>query len=460
MDSGPAQDEHIPLVDVLRMAGVNHKTASVALREKLAICEEVAPEAMDRLRNEFQLNELVALSTCNRTEFYWTSSKQVDPERLFRSLLDIDSEGSEDLSSSIYSGSGRDVATHLFQVACGMDSLVLGETQIASQVKKAYEQSRERNFTGHPMNALFQKAFQITKRVYTYTSLTSQGVSIPSVALEFAEAIFDDLSGMFVVVIGTGEMARLTFGVLRQRGAHKVAFVTRSSERAREWGTLHEAAEVTTMEKITEVLGRADIVVACTSTDRPVVTSEHVRKALSASRRPNRPLLILDLGIPRNIDPGVGDMEQVFLHNIDDLEKVVERNRARLEVELVKARGIVKGGLEDYLRECRAATAATTIHEIRSFAQDIAAMELERTMKRISHLSERDKEEVTTAVHRILGKILHPPSENLRMVTKNGGGDEAISWARKLFGLDPILDPEEPEKPKAGHSGFLGRKKS
>jgi glutamyl-tRNA reductase len=427
-----------PLVDCLRMAGVNHKSASLAVRELVALPKGGSADFVNELSRKLPIREVVALSTCNRTEFYYASRDPIAPMTLFEALTDGNPRIMSMLAGSLYSAEAGEVAKHLFRVTCGLDSLVLGETQILSQVKRAYERSREQDLTGTSLNLLFQKAFEAAKQVHTRTSLNSHQASIPSVALKLAEAIFDDLSQPFIVVVGTGEIARLTLEALTARGAAKLAFVTRTAERARVWAEIHPGARVGTMDELPELLRRADMVVCATATGKPVITTTMMANALQNRPHRSRPVLLVDLGVPRNIESAAGILEQVFLHNIDDLQAVANKNRARLELEVQKAQKLLAEHLDEYLGHCRGATAGDTISEIRLLARRIADLEMERTMKKMPHLTEREQGEIGELVHRILGKILHEPTQNLRQAVRQEQGVEAVSWARKLFGLDSM----------------------
>jgi glutamyl-tRNA reductase len=430
-----------PLVASLAMAGINHKTASLAVREKASLPKGAA-EALAEFKDRHGVSELVALSTCNRTEFYWTGSS-VPPLSFFQEIFGLPPDDMKELSLSLYTKSGLEVARHVFEVACGMDSMVLGETQILNQVKRAYERSRERALTDTALNLLFQKTFEVAKKVHTQTRLAAQRPSVPSAALKLTEAIFDDLREVPILVIGTGEIAQVTVESLKKRGARNIFFVSRTKERVKIWEERHPGAEVTTMENLDGLLKRADIVISCTHTEDPVLTADKVRSIMPLREHKNRPLLLLDLGIPRNIAPEAGKIGQVYLHDIDDLQKVVEKSRSRLEAEMVKAREIIGEVLADYAAGCREAEAGSTIREVRTYAQSIADMELSRTLKKLPDLTPRQREEVETLVHRIMGKILHGPAEGLRLASKDGKGDEAAHWARKLFGLSrPDTDPD------------------
>lgn len=425
------------LVERLRMAGVNHRSAPLELREKLALVKGAAVDTVERLRREVDAAELVAVSTCNRTEFYWAGrdGAEIDPIALFRALPGVDGAVGGQIDGAAYAHSGREAVRHLYRVVCGLDSLVLGETQILHQVKRAYERSAQLRATGPVLNGLFQRAFAVAKEVHTRTRLAADRASIPTVALDVAQAIFEDLSEAFVLVLGTGEIAEVTLEALRKRGAKRIAFVSRTAERAMTW-TGSAGAEIGTLDDLPRLLGKADIVVSCTAVEKPVITAAGVQRAMSGAERRGRPLLVLDLGVPRNVEPAVGEIEQVYLRNVDDLEEVVAANRSRQEGSVSAASEIVSSAIEEYCRESRAATAASTIREFRSAAERVAAEELSRTLGRLSlAVSPKDREEVSRLTERLVGKILHPPTEALREASRNGRALEAVEWARRFFGL-------------------------
>jgi glutamyl-tRNA reductase len=417
------------------MAGINHRTAPVALREKAAVGKG-AGNALADLKTVLQLDEIVALSTCNRTEFYWAADRPISPRALFASLADLPAHDLDQLEPCIYCLRGIDAARHLFHVACGLDSLVVGETEILNQVKRAYDRSHELGLTAVTLNLLFQKAFEAAKKVHTQTQLIADRASIPSMALKLTEAIFDDLAAATIVVVGTGEMARVTVENLISRGAHQIQYVTRTEARAREWAAACPGAPVTTLAELPRVLPAADIVIACTMTEKPVITRDLVAQVL-ADRRSRWPLLLLDLGIPRNIEPEVGKLAQVYLHNIDDLQAIVAKNQGRVEAEAAKARAVIDNVVASYHSECKEAEAADTIRDLRSRLQQVADSELDAMMRKTPDLSQQEQEQVAALVHRIMGKILHHPAQSLREASRQGQGEEASRWAKILFGLDP-----------------------
>ncbi len=436
--------ECIPLVDSLHLAGVNHRTASLEIREKLAVPKGKINAVLNTLSKNLGLSELVIISTCNRTEFYWASDKKISPLEFLRALPLLNPDNPEPLQPLIYAYSGKEAVSHLFEVTSGLDSLVLGETQVFGQVRSAYECSREIGITGIALNFLFQKAFETTKKVHNQTALLSQKASIPSVALEFARAIFEDLSDAFVLVIGTGEIAEVTVEVLRKRGVRKMGFISRTADRAKIWKEKYPNSEVAILENLSSLLWKADIVITCTETDRPILGAKEVSQALDTRQKRNRPFLILDLGIPRNVSPDLKKLGQVYLKDIDDLQEIINKNQAQLELEVIKARRIIETGVQDYLQFCKSATVASTIKEFRALAEEIAQKELNRSLRKLGELSPEQKQELEILVHRILGKVLHNPSQRLRLVARDNQAQQAIQWARILFGLDSVDHSTDP----------------
>jgi glutamyl-tRNA reductase len=332
----------------LHVAGVDYRSVPVDLRERLTVSKGELRGALERVRAIPGVREAVLLSTCNRTECYWVASDPVDPLSLLQAACAAGEETVREIAPFVRVRSGEEAAGHLFRVACGLDSMVVGETQILHQAKRAYEGANGAGCTGPLLNSLFQKAFESARKVHATTRLAVQRASVPGVALDLASAIFDDLSEVFVLVVGTGEVARLTLEVLRKRGVRRAAFVSRTTEGAMAWEA-RSSSEVWTLSEIDKVLWKADIVIACTGADRPVLTPREIRTALGMRKGRQRPLLILDLGVPRNVDSSVASLEQVYLRDIDDLGQVVEQRKALQEAEIRAAEGVVREVLKGYL---------------------------------------------------------------------------------------------------------------
>lgn len=450
MEATPIQQDQVKtkaggganILDQAMMAGVNHRTAAVQLREKLAIPKEMASSLPAALSEELGLKEVIALSTCNRTEIYWRCREHPSWREIFGMLPSLDETEVEQVAKSIYTRRGEDLVLHLFRLASGLDSMVVGETQVLGQIKAAYECSRELGFTGAVFNPLFQYAFQVAKQVHTGTRLATRQASVPAVAIGLAEAVFGDIEQTAVLVLGTGEIAGLTLDALRDRGASKFIFVSRSEDRASEWEASH-GASAGTIDEIDQLLPGADIVITCTDCSAPVLGVDHFQRALEKRPQRGRPFLVLDLGLPRNVAPDVSRIESVFLRNIDDLQEVVQKNLERLATEQEKAENMVERAHATFCRQWRARSADGTIAEIREITESTAQEELERALRRLPELGPEGKEEIKLLVHRLVRKFLHHPSRALRDASADGLAADAVMWARRLFGLRDNDNREE-----------------
>lgn len=421
-------------IDDLRMIGLNHRSAAMDLRERLAIGKDELATVLQRLQSE--TDEVVALSTCNRTELYWVGGTEA-PQSLLATLPGADAALLEQAADVVYSGDGLEVVRHVFRLACGLDSMIIGETQILHQMKTAYEFAQGQGCCGKSLNALFQKTFGVAKAVHTDTRLMSHQASVPAAAIGLVRAIFDDLSQVRVVIVGTGEIATVSCEEVRRRGATQITAVSRTPEQRIDWAA-GLGIDLLGMDQLTEALATADVVIACTDTTDPVILPEHL--ASNCGRR-GQPLVILDLGVPRNVDERV-KTEQVYLRNVDDLKPVVEQNRELLTKDIADAEQIIADAIAAYTRDCRSAHAGSTIEEFRTNAEGIAADELEAVLNRLSHLSEEDQEEVKRLVHRVVGKMLHQPTKALRSVVDDEEVHDAVFWVRRIFGLGPKQDAE------------------
>jgi len=414
-----------PLIDPLRLVGVDHNAAKVDTREQISFQLDELDSLLVKLRADLGLREIVALSTCNRTEFYWVADSEPAVADFFDALGNKLAPATiEDLS---YQYRGPAVAAHLFRVVSGLESMIVGETQIHHQVKRSYEIARHAGASQACFNVLFQKAFEVAKTVRSDATLKLSRASVPGAAVQLAQAVFDTLASASIVVVGTGDIAEVTLKEMRDAGARNVTALSRQPEARTAWADKNHI-ELGDLESLPGRLAGADIVVTCVGTDESVIAAAHIG-------RRDRPLLIFDLGVPRNVDPDVSEIEQVYLHNIDDLRGVANRNRARLQSEIERAEAIIDKALVAYVNECRAANAGTTIRDFRANAEAIATDEFQAVLTRLDHLSDKDKEEVRRLLSRVVGKIVHPPTEAMREASKRGDGHATILWARRILGL-------------------------
>ena len=329
------------------LMGLNHRSAPVALRERLAFSREQLPGAFDRLRREVGLEEAAILSTCNRVEIYG-GVRELDStlHRLSGFLSDHAQVALPGLQERLYSWTEPDSIRHLFAVASGLDSMVLGEGEILHQVKHAYEWARDHGATGKLLNGLFQRALNAAKAVRSGTAIGEGCRSIGGMAVELAGKIFGDVRQATVLLIGAGTVGELTVQRLSERGVRRLRIMNRSADRAARLAAAHQAVAVP-LDALADELPQADIVISSASVAAPLLTRDHVAAAMP--RRHQRALCLVDLGVPRNIDPAVGALDNVYLFNIDDLQGLVDRSAREREQALRASQAILDEKVDRFL---------------------------------------------------------------------------------------------------------------
>jgi len=420
----------------LQVIYCNHQTSSLDLRERLAFTgDEQLAEAYSQLRDAFPGSEAVVLSTCNRVELYTAQDNDgASPtqQELAGFLSSFHGVPLEEFLGDLLLQSGPDAVGHLFRVCSSVDSMVLGEPQIVSQVKEAYRLAEQNAACGPLTNALFQGAIRVSKRVRSETRLAEGRVSIASVAVgDFARGIFDRFDDKTVLVIGAGEMAEETLQYLKSDGVQEVLVVNRSPDRAealaQQWGGRGYG-----MEHLDEMLARADVVVAATGSDRPVVDLEMFTRARSGQS--DRPVFVLDLGAPRDIDPAVAGVdENVFLYDVDDLQETCDRNRSQRSGEIEQALAIIDEESERFMRDIYHRATGPIIKRLREQWSEVSRAELERLRSKLSHLHDDDMDQVQQSLSRIVNKLLHPPLEALKDEARDGTPHGLLEALRRLF---------------------------
>ncbi|REJ84556.1 MAG: glutamyl-tRNA reductase [Planctomycetota bacterium] len=416
----------------------NHQTADLAVRERLAFSsEDIVLRAYDELRNRFPDSEHVLVSTCNRVELY---SAQQQAERspshieLARFFSEFHSLPLDDIFSDLLEETGAQAVRHLFEVAASIDSMVLGENQIVSQVKEAYELARRGNANGPLTNALFQRALAVSARVRTETKLSEGRVSIASVAVgDFGRSIFERFDDKTVLVIGAGDMADETLRYLQNEGVGKIVVCNRTAERAErlagEFG-----GTVRPWEQLDICLADADLIVSATGASEPVVSIERFQRARAKSGA--KPVFILDLGAPRDFQPGVGHIDDgVFLYDIDDLEATCRKNREARATEIERAHAIIEQETARFVHELHHKATGPIIGRLRDHWHEISAAELEILFRKMSHLPDEDRRAIERTIERIVNKLLHPPLETLREESREGTPHGLLDAIRRLFHL-------------------------
>ena len=405
--------------------GINHKTAPVALREKVAFNEERLAGALQALRGESGVAEAVIVSTCNRTELYWAGP--ATGEELSRWLESHHGSGI-DLAASLYLHSAGHAVEHAFRVASGLDSMVLGEAQILGQLKDAYRIAQQAGSTGPELNKLFQAAFSAAKRVRTETQVGANAVSLASATVSLARRIFADLGEHTALLIGAGEMIALTARHLAAAAVKRMVIANRTLSRAQTLAAELQAYAVD-LAALDRELPAADIVVSCTASLEPLITKAAAAAAVRARRR--RPVFMADLAVPRDIEPAVADLEDVYLFSIDDLQQVVEENRQQREAAALDARKVIEQEVARFLADARAHDAGPAIRTLRQQADAIRAQTVEQGRRMLA--AGRPPEEVIEFLGTTLtNRLLHAPTHALRQASETADAALAQTLIRLL----------------------------
>ena len=427
----------------LFLVGLNHTTAPVALREQFALPSSRLPQVLDGLR-EIGARETVVLSTCNRFEIYALGHEKLD-EAITQFLSDFFSISSTRLQSHLYHRRDEDAAHHLFEVACGTDSLVLGESQILGQVKTAFEDARSHGALGGTLDELFRRAISCGKRARHETEIGRGALSVGSAAVELARQIFGALSGRTVLILGAGKMSELTAQHLVSRGARRIIVSNRTHERAcamarqfneaeQENGDTPVLSEAVTWDDFPRWLHQADIVISSTRAPHTVISQQQVAHAMKSRR--SRPLLLVDIAVPRDIDPQTHKLDNVYLYDIDDLQGVVSENRRQRAGELARVEEIVGEDAASWTQWLRANQARPVMAALANRAQEISQKEAEIALSRLAHLPEKEQEIVRMLARSVANKLMHAPLRHLREAGSEGSPD--VDALRRAFALDEI----------------------
>ena len=423
--------------------GISHKTAPVEIRERLALPEARATQFVRDLRGAADVQEAVTISTCNRTELYLVVADAVEAEGRVLSMLSSQAGiRPTELAGSIYSHRNCEAARHLYRVTAGLESMVVGEAEIQGQVKRAYETALARDSTGPLTNHLFRAALQAGKRVRTETAIAERQLSLPSVAVALArELLAPGLEGRLVVIVGTGETSELTARALGDSGCRTVFVASRRRDRAVSLARRFHGESVS-FDELPMALERADIVVAATASPHLLLEAQELGEVMES--RPDRPMLLIDLAVPRDIDAACGALKGVSLYDVDDLEAVVARNRRVRQAEARKAEGLIEQEIQQFAGWLGSLEVLPTISALRSRATEIAEQVVRENAGRWDSASERDLHRVENVARAIVNRLLHEPT--LRMKELSDGRVHArMALVRELFGLEADEVPEVPD---------------
>jgi glutamyl-tRNA reductase len=420
---------------LVQVVGLSHHGTSIALRERLAFTAEQTREALDHWRRVFPGVEAVLLSTCNRVEIYAATERQSEPtlDQIAKFLARFHGIDPDELVEHLYQHSDEAAVRHLFTVASSLDSMVLGEPQILAQVKHAYQVATDQDNTGPLMHAAFQAALHVARRVAGETAIHQSRVSVPSVAVaDFARQVFERFDDKQTLVIGGGEMAQECLRYLQEEGARQITVVNRHIERAEELAKQWNGRALP-WEQLPQAIAAADLVISTTAAGQPIVTlAEFIA---GEAWRVARPLLILDLAVPRDFDPAIAGRPDVYLYSIDDLTAACQRNRGQRDRELPAATNIVEQETARFMAEMYHRAIGPVIARLRLGWQKPKEDELQRLLNKLSDLDERQKDEIRHSFDRLVNKLLHPPLESLRDESRQGIPRGLMDALARLFQL-------------------------
>ncbi|MCX2780570.1 glutamyl-tRNA reductase [Microbulbifer thermotolerans] len=417
--------------------GINHDSAPIEVRERVAFAPELVPGALAAARKALDCKELAILSTCNRTEIYG----QLEPGRLLEWLADYHQVDLQQLEKSCYCYTGESAVRHMMRVACGLDSLVLGEPQILGQIKSAYAVARDSGSVGSLLHSTFQQVFAVAKKVRTETAIGENPVSVAYAAVSLASRIFTDLSQQKALLIGAGETIELVARHLLEQGVNQLIVANRTLSRAQQLADNLDA-EAILLADIPQHLPRADIVISSTASQLPILGKGAVETALK--KRRHRPVFMVDIAVPRDIEPQVGQLDDVYLYTVDDLRGVIDEGKRSREKAAEAAHTIVDSAAAEFMRQYRALGAVDSIRSYRRRAQEIGSAELERALAQLEKGGDprRLLEQLTRS---LTNKLIHAPTVSLKRATAEGDL-ERLRVVREVIGLAPSPNAELEKK--------------
>jgi len=414
--------------------GLNQTTAPVTLREKLSLSEDGIRAALSRLGcgdEPTVFVELIILSTCNRTELY-AVSKELAFAKLETFLSDVRGIEVDQFSSHLYRLEDMDAVRHLFDVTAGLDSLVIGEPQILGQVTRTLELARGQNTVGPTLNRLFQSAIHAGKRARTETAISRNPASVSSLAASVAERVVHKISESQIVILGAGEMAELAVEALRKRGAQKILVVNRTLERAHAL-TQRWDAQSTTFENLQTALVSADILISSTGAPHTLVSFKMARAAMA--ERAERPLVLIDIAIPRDIDPDVANLPHVKLYDMDSLSAQLEHSLAERMAEVPQVKNILDDELKHFDDYLKSLEVLPLIADMRQNAEVIRQAEFKKTLRCLPDLTDTERNHIEAMTQSLVKKLLHAPTHRLRAEASSSRAPEYAALARTLFNL-------------------------
>jgi glutamyl-tRNA reductase len=420
------------------LVGLSHKTAPVEIREKISISKEQMAGFLGRLMGLPNIREGLILSTCNRMEVLAVIEDREDWTTWFKNFLEgVAGMADSDLAPYLYFLRGEDAVKHLFRVTASMDSMVLGEPQILGQVKEAYRQAANTKGTGLVLNKLLHRSFFIAKRIRTETKMANQAVSVSFAAVELAKKIMGNLDDKRAILIGAGEMSELAARHLVSQGVCEIWVTNRTYNRALDMAQ-ELGGKAVPFEEFPKILKDMDIVVSSTGSTHYIIHKEQLGGVIRA--RKNRPMFFIDIAVPRDIDPAINEIDNIYVYDIDDLQGIVDSNKEERKKETLKAEGIVQEGVELFKRWMGSLEVVPTILELRQHLEKIRQQEMAKTLTLLKNASDEERKALDLLTQSIINKILHHPISLLKHQESREQGKLYLDITRKVFHLDEEED--------------------
>jgi glutamyl-tRNA reductase len=416
---------------IITITGLNHKTAPIELRERLHLPDELFPNALQQLQS--RVSEGLIFSTCNRFEIM-ANNDSLEGARndLVQFISDMRGISSGEFEPFLYHHSGPEAIKHVFRVASSLDSMVIGEPQILGQMKQFFALAQQHRSIGFTLNTVMERAFMVAKKVRTETMIASNAVSISSVAVELASKIFGRLDGKTALIVGAGKMSVHAIRHLQSRGIRLILVTNRTFQNAADLAEMIKGRAVP-FEDLTDCLAEADIVISSTGSTNFILRKEHIQRAMVI--RKNKPMFLIDIAVPRDVDPQVNQIDNIFLYDIDDLNNVADANRKEREKEAVRAEEIVEREADQFWNRLKTLDIAPTIREIQERIDALRDIELQRALKRLGPLNAEQKEALESLTMSLTNKLTQSSFAELRQLANQPDGFEKIELIRKLFRL-------------------------
>jgi len=409
--------------------GINHKTAPVALREKVAFAPDLLPSQLREANSSHGVQEIAILSTCNRTELYFTT-EHGDASLLLKWMNEIHDVSLDELESCHYALTGEDAVQHIMRVASGLDSLILGEPQILGQMKSAYAVAQEAGTIGPELDRLFRKTFTIAKQVRTDTAIGQNPVSVAYAAVNLAQRIFSSLSSSKALLIGAGETIDLVAKHLVDAGVTDITVANRTLARAEALADQFGAKAIL-LSDISDELYKADIVISSTASPLPILGKGTVERAMK--KRKHAPMFMVDIAVPRDIEAEVAEISDIYLYTVDDLKDIIEENVRQREDAGKDAVEIIEAGSADFMRQLRTLDAVTTLKAFRNHAEEIRDTELQKALKRLQK-GDAPEKVINTLANLLTNKLIHQPTVQMRDASSQGR-KEIMELVQELYQL-------------------------